>query len=109
MSITDTLNRFISLLKDEKHFEAHEVLELHWHKLKKENHPQSNLAKGLINAAIAFEHIKRNTPTAMQKAVKTYSGYKRYSYLKNDASKEWIETCDTVESIAFSLGLKKVI
>lgn len=72
------LKEFLMLLDKEEYFEAHEVLEEAWHPLRKENHHSKNLVKGLINGAIAFEHIKRNKNEAHQKAKKVMVSFDRY-------------------------------
>jgi hypothetical protein len=100
MQLEATLKKFIGLLERSDYFEAHEVLEHEWHELKKTNHPKANLARGLINAAVAFEHLKRATPTAMSKATKTYNGYLRYRYLCDGSEPSWNEVCKMVERIA---------
>lgn len=100
METTIILDKFIELLKNEDYFEAHEVLEKAWHKLKRDGDKKANLAKGLINAAVAFEHIKRATPTAMIKAKKTYAGYLRYKHLCEDKLSQWNEACKIVDEIA---------
>lgn len=100
MSIDTVLNKFIDLLHAGEYFEAHEVLEYEWHNLKRENHQKANLARGLINAAVAFEHLKRNTPTAMSKATKTYSGYTKYAHLCDESDGYWHDACKLVDNIA---------
>lgn len=75
------LYAYMSLLDNEAYFEAHEVLEEAWHPLRKANHPLKNLVKGLINGAIAFEHIKRDKKNAKDKAHRTIASYERYKFL----------------------------
>jgi len=75
------LNTYIKLLTKKEYFEAHEVLEEAWHPLRKKNHPLKNLAKGLINGAICFEHLKRNRPDALAKATKVLNSFERHKYL----------------------------
>ncbi|MDQ7085599.1 MAG: DUF309 domain-containing protein [Sulfurovum sp.] len=72
---------YVELLEDEEYFEAHEVLEEAWHPLRLKKHPLANLAKGLINGAIAFEHIKRNKNHAKDKAIKVLASYERHKHL----------------------------
>ena len=74
------LKMYIELLDKEKYFEAHEVLEEAWHPLRLKKDSLANLLKGLINAAIAFEHIKRNRKNSYFKAVKVMASYERYKY-----------------------------
>jgi len=75
------LNAYLKLLDDEAYFEAHEVLEKAWHPLRLKKHPLANLVKGLINGAIAFEHIKRNRANVKDKAQRVITSYKRHKYL----------------------------
>jgi len=75
------LKRYLVLLDEEEYFEAHEVLEEAWHPLRLKKHPLANLAKGFINAAIGFEHLKRNKKNAPKKAKKVMESYERYRYL----------------------------
>jgi hypothetical protein len=75
------LKAYIKLLDEEEYFEAHEALEEAWHPLRLKKHPLANLAKGLINGAIAFEHIKRNRSNAKSKAQRVMVSYERHIYL----------------------------
>ncbi len=78
------LKEYLHLMNEEEYFEAHEVLEEAWHPLRLRNHPLKNLAKGLINGAIAFEHIKRNRENADAKARKVIASFERYKHLSTD-------------------------
>jgi len=75
------LKEYLKCLDVEEYFEAHEVLEEAWHPLRLQKHPLANLAKGFINAAIGFEHIKRNKKNAHKKAKKVMGYYERYKHL----------------------------
>ncbi len=75
------LHTYIKLLDKEEYFEAHEVLEEAWHPLRLKKHPLANLVKGLINGAIAFEHIKRNRVNVKNKAQKVIASYERHKHL----------------------------
>ena len=75
------LKTYLQLLEEEEYFEAHEVLEEAWHSLRLNNHPLKNLAKGLINGAITFEHIKRNRDNASNKAQMVIASYERHKKL----------------------------
>lgn len=72
------LKNYIALLSSEEYFDAHEVLEAVWHPLRLCDHPLKNLVKGLINAAIAFEHLKRDRIDASIRARKVITAYERY-------------------------------
>jgi len=75
------LCNYLLLLQKASYFDAHEVLEEAWHPMRKSNHPLSNLIKGLINAAIAFEHLKRNRYNAKRKALTVIASYERHKHL----------------------------
>ena len=75
------LGAYLALLDEELFYEAHEVLEEAWHPLRLADHPLKNLVKGLINGAVAFEHIKRNRDNMPQKAQKVLASYERYKHL----------------------------
>ena len=75
------LKVYLRLLDEEEYFEAHEVLEEAWHPLRLKEHPLANLVKGLINGAITFEHVKRNSKNVKEKAQKVIGSYERYKHL----------------------------
>jgi len=75
------LGSYIKLLDKKEYFEAHEVLEEAWHPLRLKKHPLAHLLKGLINAAIAFEHIKRDRKNVKDKAQRVIVSYERHKYL----------------------------
>ena len=75
------LKEYIKLLEEEEYFEAHEVMEEAWHPLRLKKHPLANLAKGYINAAITFEHIKRNRKNVKEKSQKVIASYERHKHL----------------------------
>jgi len=75
------LKVYLKLLDEEEYFEAHEVLEEAWHPLRLKKHPLANLAKGFINGAIAFEHLKRNSKNADKKAKHVMESYERHIHL----------------------------
>ena len=79
--LESALKHYLQLLEEEEYFEAHEVLEEAWHPLRLRKDPLANLAKGLINGAITFEHIKRNKKNVKAKAVKVLASYARHKGL----------------------------
>ena len=81
MNLEGALETYIELLNKRYYFDAHEVLEEAWHPLRKSNHPLKNLAKGLINGAICFEHLKRNRDDSKRKALTVLKSYERHKYL----------------------------
>ena len=75
------LKAYLKLLDEEEYFEAHEVMEEAWHPLRLREDPLANLAKGFINGAIAFEHLKRNSKNAPKKARRVMESYDRHIHL----------------------------
>jgi len=84
------LKEYLKLLDEEEYFEAHEVLEEAWHPLRLKEHPLANLAKGFINGAIAFEHIKRNSKNAHKKAKRVMESYERHIHLCSDEIEHYV-------------------
>ena len=96
------LKEYLRLLDVEEYFEAHEVLEEAWHPLRLSNHPLKNLAKGLINGAITFEHIKRNRANVKNKAQRVIASYERHKHLCTDEiefSEVFQKACDKIEAL----------
>jgi len=79
--LEEALKGFLKLLEQEDYYDAHEILEEAWHPLRKKDHPLKNLAKGLINGAICFEHLKRNRTDAKRKAASVLRSYERHKHL----------------------------
>jgi predicted metal-dependent hydrolase len=73
---------FKELIIQEKFFEAHEVLEEYWQKIRKSNNPYKNAYRGFINAAVAMELRKRGR-NSYKKVWENYEKY-RYLYLKKE-------------------------
>jgi len=96
------LKEFIKLLDKQEYFDAHEVLEEAWHPLRKKDHPLKKLAKGLINGAICFEHIKRDRKDALRKATTVLKSFERHKHLcvKNIEEFELFnKSCEKIESL----------
>ncbi len=96
------LREYIVLLESEAYYDAHEVLEEAWHPLRLRKDPMANALKGLINAAVAFEHLKRNRPAAADRARRVIAGYERYKVLAQNAAiypSLFREACKKVERL----------
>ncbi|CAA6814083.1 MAG: Unknown protein [uncultured Sulfurovum sp.] len=96
------LKEFLQLLEEEKYFDAHETLEEAWHPLRKKNHPLKNLAKGLINGAICFEHLKRNRQDALRKATSVLKSFERHKHLCVEGIEYYElfnESCQKIENL----------
>jgi predicted metal-dependent hydrolase len=96
------LRHYMQLLDAGEYFEAHEVLEEAWHPLRLSGHPQQFLVKGLINAAICFEHIKRNRRNMPSKARRVIASYERYKHEATpliEYGTLFIEACEKIEML----------
>ena len=96
------LRKYLRLLDAQEYFEAHEVLEEAWHPLRLSSHPLQFLVKGLINAAISFEHVKRNRKNMPSKARRTIASYERYKAEATPLiahSALFIEACEKIERL----------
>ena len=101
-NLKEALEEYLILLKKEKFFDAHEVLEEAWHPLRKANHPLKNLVKGLINGAVACEHIKRNKTDAKRKANTVYKSFERHKHLLEKEIEQYElfkKACEKVERL----------
>jgi|GEM_PF-552756 hypothetical protein len=75
--LDEALEHFLEALKRGAYFDAHEILEEAWHPLRQAKDPVAKVVRGLINGAIAFEHLKRNRPQAKTRACRVWVGYER--------------------------------
>jgi len=106
--LEDALKKYINLLEQRLYFEAHEALEEAWHPLRISNHSLRNLVKGLINASIAFEHIKRNRPQSIDRANRVIVSYERHKKLSIDTIEHYKlfqKAIKTVEKIKITKNL----
>ena len=102
------LKDFLELLDKKKYYDAHEVLEEAWHPLRKSNHPLKNLAKGLINGAICFEHLQRNRKDAKRKATTVLKSFERHKHLcvkGIEAYELFKKSCEQIETLKESHSL----
>jgi hypothetical protein len=67
--------KFRELIEKEEFFDAHEVLEEIWHPMRKSNHPDSDIIRGFINAAVSLELKKRGRNNYL-KVWNTYEKHK---------------------------------
>jgi len=106
-NLKNTLKTYIKLLEKKEYFYAHEILEETWHSLRKIDHPLKNLAKGLINGAICFEHLKRNRVDAKRKAITVLKSYERHKHLcviGIEHFKLFQEACAKIENLKKSIN-----
>jgi len=67
--------KFKSLIIQKKYYEAHEVLEEIWYPMRKSLHPDRDIIRGFINAAVSMELKKRGRDNYLR-VWKTYQKYK---------------------------------
>ena len=79
--LEDALKAYLLQMENAEYYEAHEVLEEAWHPLRLRKDPLANLAKGLINGAVTFEHIKRGGENSADKARRVIVSYERHKHL----------------------------
>ncbi len=79
--MSKVFEKFTELINNEKFFEAHEVLEEYWQKIRKTDNPYKNAYRGFINAAVAMELKKRGKN--YKKVWETYEKY-RPLYLQKE-------------------------
>jgi predicted metal-dependent hydrolase len=100
--LKSALEEYLQLLDKHSYFDAHEVLEEAWHPLRKAKNPLANLVKGLINASICFEHIKRNRNESRRKALQVLKSFERHKYLCTEEIKHYKlfhEACKKIEDL----------
>jgi predicted metal-dependent hydrolase len=106
-NLKNALKTYIKMLDSRAYFDAHEVLEEAWHPLRKANHPLKNLAKGLINGAICFEHLKRNREDSKRKALTVLKSYERHKHLCVEGIEHYElfkEACSKIKSLKKSIN-----
>jgi hypothetical protein len=110
--IAKALREFIELMEREEYFEAHEVLELVWHRARIQRHPQTLLLKGLINGAISFEHIKRKRANSLKSSRITMGSYLRYKSMCNPLIVNFElfnEACDLIDNHPYKKIINKQV
>jgi len=74
-NLKDVFEEFKNLILKKEYYAAHEVLEEIWHPMRKSLHPDRDIIRGFINAAVALELKKRGRNNYM-KVWKTYEKHK---------------------------------
>ncbi len=100
------IDKYLKLLQEERFYDAHEVLEEWWYPKRFEECDEVRLIKGLINAAVSFELIKKGRREASKKAWRNYLKYRMLLY--KIASKEYNEYHRAVYAVdAYKRGIWK--
>ena len=68
---------FINCLKEERFYDAHEVLEELWYPKRFDKSSETLLVKGFINASVSFELVKKGKIKPSIAVWKTYLKYKQ--------------------------------
>jgi|GEM_PF-2052943 hypothetical protein len=109
----ESILKFNELLNQNRFFEAHEVLEGLWKESKKDSSKQAKATtmalKGLINASIAFEHLKRDKPKSKRVSKKAFRAYKKHLILIKESDFEDILRLSKkeIDKISYKLKLEE--
>ena len=90
------LKEYKELILQHKFFEAHEVLEEFWFPRRKDKSLEVLIAKGFINAAVAFELKRRGRDENANKVFKTYIKFSKL--IENNS--ELIELKNFIDNFA---------
>jgi len=71
------IQEYILCLKEERYYDAHEALEALWFPRRFEESSEVKLLKGLINAAVSFELLKRGRKPQSKKVWANYLKYRQ--------------------------------
>ena len=74
------ITKYLELIEKERFYDAHEVLEEYWYPKRFEECNEVRLVKGLINAAVSFELVKKGRIEASKKAWRNYLKYRTLLY-----------------------------
>jgi len=103
-NLEEALDSYLALLHEERYFDAHEVLEEAWHPLRLSKDRLRDPVRGLINVAIAFEHLKRDKEGGYIKAQKVLKAYHRHKHICKE-SRLLVGICKEVERLRVTRGL----
>ncbi len=73
--MNEAVREYLTCLEEERFYDAHEVLEALWFPRRFEKTDDVLLLKGLINAAVSFELIKRGRRVPSERAWNNYMKY----------------------------------
>ncbi len=91
------ITKYLKLLDEERFYDAHEVLEEYWYPKRFEECDEVKLVKGLINAAVSFELVKKGRLQASKKVWRNYLKYR--SLLYKVVSKDYNEYHRAVRAV----------
>ncbi len=98
-NLDDALVAFCKSLYEGEFFRAHEQLEEAWHPLRRRKDPLASAIKGLINAAIALEHLKRDRPKSRQLAQRAMHSYLRRARREEGRLREAYEAVESLRAV----------
>lgn len=78
--INKKIDEFVALIESDRFYDAHEILEELWFPKRFEKCPEVQLQKGLINAAVSFELIKRGRIPQSKRVWANYLKYRQNLY-----------------------------
>ncbi len=74
------ITEYLKLIEEERFYDAHEVLEEYWYPKRFEESNEVKIVKGLINAAVSFELVKKGREEASKKVWRNYLKYRSLLY-----------------------------
>jgi len=74
------INEFLHCLNEERFYDAHEALEEIWFPRRFEESNEVKLLKGLINAAVSFELLKRGRVEPAKNVWLNYLKYRQFLF-----------------------------
>ena len=100
------IDEYLRLIEEERFYDAHEVLEEYWYPKRFEECNEVRLIKGLINAAVSFELIKKGRKEASKKAWRNYLKYRMLLYkISSENYNEYHRAVRVVD--AYARGMQK--
>jgi len=90
----EKIEKFKEYMKQEKFFEAHEVLEEYWFPRRKEKSKDVLIIKGFINAAVSLELKKRGR---IDNYHKIWAVYKKFRKLIKEDDKVFMDLKEFVD------------
>ena len=87
--LNEALAQYEVLMAEGAYFEAHEALEVVWYPMRRDRSALANSLRGLINGAVAFEHLKRGRSGAEERARRVMASYDRTISLRHSLKQEY--------------------
>ena len=95
------LEKYNTSIDNNRYYDAHEDLEEWWFPRRKTKTDEVLFVKGLINAAVSFELVKKGKLNGAKKVWKNYEKYKiKFDLFKSEHKKNYAKTMLKIEKLA---------